>query len=404
MERNKLITIFAIVFVDLLGFSILIPLIPFYAKLFAASDTVVGLLVASYAAAQFVGAPILGRWSDVYGRRPILLISILGTVAGFIILGVANSLWLLFASRVLDGLTGGNISVAQAYITDVTDEQNRARGLGMIGAAFGLGFIIGPALGGLLSAWGATFAGGLNWEFALPAFVAASLAAFNWLGVFLWLPESLTAEERAANRQRGGAKRGFSFRTLREALQRPFIGSLLTVRFFYSLAFGLFQTIFPLYALNRLGLEAAQTAYVLTYVGVLVVLVQGVFIGRLTARYDERRLLFYSTVLMTISLLGWAFAPSLLVLLVVLIPLALAGGIFNTVINSALTKAVTREEVGGMLGLSAALESLTRVIAPSSGGVLIQLLGTAAPGVVGAIITAVLIPYTWRTLMPRIAA
>src|SRR5512135_3678920 len=151
MRRSRLTSVFIIVFIDLLGFSLILPLLPYYAETFGANPTLVGLLVGSYAAAQLVGAPILGRLSDRYGRRPILLLSVLGTFIGFLLLGFARSLWVLFASRILDGLTGGNLSIAQAYISDVTDAKSRARGLGMVGAAFGLGFIIGPAVGGILS-------------------------------------------------------------------------------------------------------------------------------------------------------------------------------------------------------------------------------------------------------------
>ena len=397
MSKARLGTIFAIVFVDLLGFSLILPLVPFYAKEFGASDSVIGLLVASYAAAQLIGAPILGRISDRFGRRPVLLLSIFGTLIGFILLGIANSLWMLFASRILDGLTGGNISVAQAYITDITDEKNRARGLGLIGAAFGLGFIIGPAMGGILSSIGANITlGSLNWTFALPAFTAAAVATINWIAVFIFLPESLTAERRADIARNPNT--AFNLGNLRQAFQRPKVGPLLKTRFFFSLAFAIFQTIFPLYALNRLDLQANQTAYVLTYVGILVALVQGVAIGRLSARYQERQLIFFSTALMTLSLLAWAITPSVIVLLIVLIPLAISGGVLNTVINSALTKVVRVEEIGGILGLSTALESATRVISPTLGGILLDYLGTWAPGILGAIITALLTTYVWRRI------
>ena len=181
MKNKPLFSIFLIVFIDMLGFGLILPLLPYYAETFGASDTVIGLLVASYAAAQLIGAPLLGRLSDRFGRRPILLISLVGTLLGFLLLGFASTLFILFAARILDGITGGNISVAQAYISDVTDSKNRAKGLGMIGAAFGLGFIIGPATGGLLSQWG----------YAVPAFAAAGLVAINLLMVALWLPESL---------------------------------------------------------------------------------------------------------------------------------------------------------------------------------------------------------------------
>jgi DHA1 family tetracycline resistance protein-like MFS transporter len=403
MRKAQLSIIFGIVFVDLLGFSLILPLVPFYAKEFGASDTIIGLLVASYAGAQLFGAPFLGRLSDRYGRRPVLLISILGTAVGFLMLAFANSLWMLFASRIIDGLTGGNISVAQAYITDITDRKDRARGLGLIGAAFGLGFILGPAIGGLLSSLGewidAAVTGVVIWQFALPALLAAILAFANMVAVYFFLPESLSDKRRAelASRPRDE----FSLRNLRAVFQRPRVGPLYAIRFFSGLAFSMLTTIFPLYALNRFGLEASQTAYVLTYVGVLSVLVQGVGIGRLTARYEEKWLVFVSSVILALSLFLWAFSTTLIFLLVVLAPIAFSGGILNTVINSILSKSVTGEEIGGTLGISAALESSTRVIAPTLGGFLLDTLGAWAPGVLGGVVMGGLSPYVWLRLIDR---
>jgi DHA1 family tetracycline resistance protein-like MFS transporter len=402
MRTARLSTIFAIVFVDLLGFSLILPLVPYYAKAFNASDSLIGLLVASYAAAQLIGAPILGRLSDRYGRRPVLLVSILGTAVGFAILGFANSLWMLFASRILDGATGGNISVAQAYITDITDRKNRAKGLGLIGAAFGLGFIIGPAVGGLMSTLGETITIGIagiaiNWQFALPAFAAAAIALLNLIAVFFALPESLTPEKREELARK--PQTAFTFQNLRAAFQRPRVGPLLSTRFVFSLAFSTFQTVFPLWALNRLQLQADQTAYILAYVGILVALVQGVAIGRLTQRFEENHLIFGAVALMAFSLSAWAFTPNVITLLIILAPLALAGGVLNTVLNSALTKAVNPEEVGGTLGLAAALESLSRVISPTAGGLLLETLGPWAPGVVGAMLTAWLSNYVYRRIL-----
>ena len=199
MKNSRLLTIFLIVFIDLLGFSLILPLLPYYAESFGATPLIVGLLVASYAAAQLVGAPLLGRLSDRIGRRPVLLLSVAGTLVGFLLLGLAEPLGrmlaglvssqspnvvilaVLFVSRVLDGLTGGNLTVAQAYITDVTDEANRAKSLGLVGAAFGLGFILGPAAGGVLSQWG----------YDIPAFAAALISSLNLMAIFFFLPESL---------------------------------------------------------------------------------------------------------------------------------------------------------------------------------------------------------------------
>jgi DHA1 family tetracycline resistance protein-like MFS transporter len=415
MQKSRLITVFVIVFVDLLGFGLILPLLPYYAERFGATPWVVGLLTASYAAAQLVGAPVLGRLSDRHGRRPILLISIAGTALGFLLLGFAEplgsalagilpqslfggdlvaaanvaTLGVLFLSRILDGVTGGNISVAQAYITDITDEENRARGLGLIGAAFGLGFIIGPAVGGALSA---------GERYAVPAFFAAGLAFLNWIAVLIWLPESLTDEVRAqlAKRPTGAV---LSVSELWKAMRRPRFGPLLSVRLFYGLAFATFTGVFALYAQYRLELDSTQTGYVLAYVGFLVVLVQGVAIGRLTKRFPENRLILASVLVLAVALLAWAFAPSVPVLLVVLAPLSFASGVLNTVINSAITKSVYPEEVGGALGVAASIESLTRVIGPAAGGFVLGALGTWAPGLMGAVIMAWLVSFVWRRLI-----
>ena len=407
MKNSRLLPVFLVVFVDMLGFGLILPLLPYYADSYGATPILVGLLTASYAAAQLLGAPFLGRLSDRYGRRPILLVSIFGTFVSLVLLGVADALgnalagWfglaasanililgLLFLARVTDGLTGGNISVAQAYITDVTTEENRAQGLGMIGAAFGLGFIIGPATGGLLSTYG----------YAVPAFAAAGLALLNLAAIYFYLPESLTVEKRMEMAANQSERPSFSLKSLWQALNRPRVGPLLHIRFFFGLAFSIFQTIFALYALYRLDLDARATGFILTYVGFLSVFVQGFAVGKLSKKFKENHLILVSTILMAVSLLAWAFAPNVITLLVIMAPLAFAGGILGTILNSALSKAVYPEEVGGTLGLSASLESLTRVIAPSLGGFLLGQVGTWAPGVLAALIMAWVSVFVWRRL------
>ena len=413
MQKKPLAIIFVIVFVDLLGFSLILPLLPFYAESYQAGAFVISLLVASYAAMQFIGAPILGRLSDKHGRRPVLLISMFGTFLGFLLLAFAEPigiaitnmlppglvgdnptqtqnviiLSLLFLSRMIDGLTGGNISVAQAYISDITTTENRAKGMGLIGAAFGLGFIIGPTIGGALSRWG----------YALPALVAAGLVLLNLFAVYLWLPESLTQERREAIAKNPRAF--FSVRALWHAISRPRVGPLLQIRFVYGLAFVMFETMFALHALYHLGLNAEMTGYIMGYIGILVVIVQGFAIGKLTATLSENYLIFGGAVLMAGSLLAWAFVPSVWLLLIVMAPLALAAGILNTIINSLLSKSVYPEEVGGTLGISSSIESLTRVLAPSMGGLLLAWLGTWAPGLVGSLLMVWVIIYAYRRLV-----
>jgi len=404
MNNKRLFSIFLVVFVDLLGFGLILPLLPFYAEQYGATPFVTGLLVASYAAASLIGAPILGRLSDRYGRRPILLVSVFGTLLGFLLLGFAAPLgealarWLapsaanafvigvLFLARILDGLTAGNITVAQAYISDVTDEKNRARGLGLIGAAFGLGFIIGPALGGLLSKAG----------YSVPAFVAAGVATLNLTAIALFLPESLSLARREEMAQI--QRPPFTLGALLVALRRPVVGPLLHLRFFYGLAFSLFQSIFSLYA-QAIGLTSDRTGYVLAYVGLLSVIVQGGLIGVLTKRFRENSLIITGLWVMGFSFIGWALTSNLWTLLIVLLPLAVSGGVLNTVIQSALTKSVARDELGGTLGLAGALESVTRVIAPTVGGFLLGTLGVWAPGVFCALVLLWSVWFAYRRIV-----
>lgn len=385
MNTRYLFSIILVVFIDLLGFSLIIPLLPYYAQTFHATDTTVGLLLASYAAAQLIGAPLLGRASDRVGRRPILLISILGTFLGFLLFGFAKSLAMLFASRILQGLTGGNLSVAQAYITDVTDAKSRNRGLGMIGAAFGLGFIIGPALGGLLS----------NINYSVPAFVAAGLSFINLLLIALWLPESLTPERRSQITQK---KSPFTLRALLEALRHPLTGPLLITRFLYSLAFVILQSIFSLFALKRFNLSVVATGFILTYVGVVSVITQAWLVGKLSQRFKDTILIESGILLLALGLLVWGFAPNVPLLVFSVTPIALAGGLLNTILPSALTKTVEPQEVGGILGLSTSVESATRVIAPLLGSFLLEKISYWAPGSFGALLLFVTFAYATQTL------
>lgn len=387
--NKRLLNVGLIVLIDMLGFALIVPLLAFYADSFGATAFQAGLLVATYAAMQMIAAPLLGRISDRFGRRPVFLISIFGTFVGFMILGFAGSLWWLFASRILSGVTAGNISVAQAYIADITDEKNRARGMGMFGAAFGIGFILGPALGGALSVYG----------FAVPSFVAAGFAFVNILTVYFWLPESLTAERRAELASRKQTE--LSFNALWAALRRPLVGPLLWVRFGFAMAFNSFQTVFPLYVLYKFDLNAQQAGYILAYVGLVLVIMQGGVIGPLSERFRESNLLVTFLGFSLAGMIGWAVASSVPFLLVAMFPMAVGAGSFNALINSAISKAVGPEEVGGMLGFGAGLESATRIVMPALASYLLGAYGPSTPGYLGSAILAVVVVYAYVNLIAR---
>ena len=371
---------------DMVGFGFIIPLLPDYIRMFGGHEGLVGFLMSAYAAGQFFAAPVVGRLSDRYGRKPLLLFSIGGTMLALLLLGFAQSLLVLFASRIVDGLTGGNVTVAQSYIADVTDEENRARGLGFIGAAFGLGFIFGPVFGGLLVSFG----------LQVPAFAAAGIAALNLLLIAFVLPESLTAAQKKEGISR--PRRAFSLRPLMEALGKHKLGSVLHVMLFYTFAFYMFENLFSVFARQQLGLSAQSRSFLLAYVGVLVALVQGGGIGILTKRFKETTLSAVAAAVLSVSLILWAFTPDLLYLVVVLIPLSISAGVLATVLRSLLSKSVPREETGGTMGISTSLESFNRIVAPAIGGVLFGTVGSWAPGALGGVFLAWVAIFVWRRM------
>ena len=366
MKKSPLLPIFLIVFIDLLGFGLILPLLPFYAESFGASELTVGLLLASYSLMQFIGAPVLGRLSDRYGRRPILLISQLGTFVGFLMLGFANGLAMLFLSRIVDGISGGNISTAQAYIADVSDEKNRAKNFGLIGAAFGLGFIIGPAVGGFLSGFG----------YQVPAFFAAGLSLLTMILTYFMLHEP----ERKTN-----SRRELSIKALKRAFAHPTVGILLAMVFTFGLAFAMFQTSFALFASARFGFDVQQTALVLTYVGGLSVVMQLVVVKRVVKRLGENRSIVITLASLALGLVLMAAVQNPLALIVVLPILSFGGGVTTPVLISLISKSVDRAEVGGMLGISTSVDSMSRVVAPILGNALLGF-SSALPSLVGAAI------------------
>jgi DHA1 family tetracycline resistance protein-like MFS transporter len=277
MKRSPLLVIFITVFIDLIGFGIVIPVLPHYVEgtQFNATPRTVGLLFASYSVMQLIFSPILGRLSDKYGRRPILFFSLLGTSLGFLILGFATTLWMLFLGRIIDGITGGNISTAQAYIADVTTPENRAKGMGLIGAAFGLGFIFGPAIGGILSQWG----------IGVPFLFAAALAFANAVLLYFTLPETVTPDHPARTSAAIGR-----WSQLAAALRQPRLAYVLAIYFLFIVAFSIMTTSFALFTMYRFGYDATHNGYLFMYVGIIGAVIQGGLIGRLVKMFGEMSL------------------------------------------------------------------------------------------------------------------
>jgi len=390
MKNKPLIPIFLIVFIDLLGFGVIIPLLPAYAASFGLNETAIGLLLASYSAMQLIGAPVLGRISDRVGRKPLLLVSQAGTLIGFVILALANSAPLLFLSRLLDGFTGGNLSIAQAAIADVTDEKDRAKAYGLIGAAFGLGFILGPALGGLLSRWG----------YAAPAWAAAIISALSILLTAIFFPETRRSSASPAQ----AARREFSLAALRHALDNPTLLRLLTFGFLFNFAFSIFQTTFALFSKSQFNFDVEQTGYMLGYIGIIIVIAQVGVLPRLVKQLGEQR----TVILGSASLAGGMLLTGLITtwppLLGTLILTALGGAVVNPSLQSLYTKSVGADERGGTLGLAASVDSLSRIFAPIWGGWVLQNLGVHAPALSSAIVLLLALGFILAMLRPAFLA
>ena len=405
MRKREITTIFLVVLVDMIGFSLVLPLLPYYGRQFQADALTLGLLTGSYAVAQLFGAPLLGRMSDRWGRRPVLMLSIAGSAVGFVFLGVAGALWVLFLSRIIDGATGGNISVAQAYISDVTTPEERGKSLGMIGAAFGIGFIVGPVIGGLLiSPQLHQWLLGMGVEvspYVLPAAAAVLMSLVNLALVFFLLPESLPKEMRDDVAHQAGG--GFSLASYGTALRRPVIGPLLIVLTVTGLTFAMFESGFTIWAYQVLGVGPTGNAFILAYVGVLLVLVQLFAIGPLTKRFPDSGLILWGVAGAGVTLFLWGLVSSLIPLLLLFVPLSLAMATSNTVLRSSLSKSVTAEEIGVTLGLAAGLQGVTRALGAPLVGALLQFAGGWAPGVIAGVGTLLVVPYIrWAVRQPDV--
>lgn len=365
-NRRLLAVIFIIIFVNLLGFGIIIPLLPLYAQEFQANGLQIGLLFASYSLCQIVAAPLLGGLSDRYGRRPILLVSLLGTVISFGMLALANSLLLLFVSRIIDGLSGGNISTARAYISDITAEKDRAKAYGIIGAAFGLGFVFGPALAGILG----------RYSHAAPAWGAALLALLALVLTFFWLPETRKVQ---ASRQTS------PWRDLPAMMTRPVLGRLLVMDLVYWAALSVYQTTFALFGNIRFGWGITQVGYTLALIGFIGALVQGGAVGPVVKRFGEQKT-FVAGLLMAMFGLGLAaLAYDWQLFVVALIPAAIGAALSNPTLISMISHTSDPAEQGRVQGVSGAMESLGRTIGPVWGNGVLSAVGEGSAYVSAAV-------------------
>ena len=354
--------IFMTVFIDLIGFGIIIPLLPFYAETYGATALTVGLLSTSFSFMQFVFAPFWGRLSDRIGRRPVILIGLFGSFLSYLLFGMAHSLVVLFVARICAGVAGANIATAQAYIADVTTPENRAKGMGLVGAAFGLGFIFGPAIGGFLSRYG----------YQAPSFFASALSLANFTAAWFVLPESRTAV--SVDRPRMSR-----LEALRAAATRPGLPSLLLIYFLVIAAFSSFEATFALFSERRFGFGATTVGYIFAFSGVVLVIVQGGLVGRAAKRFGEHRIVPVAILFLAAGLASIAWSHVLTMLLLSIALLSIGMGFNSPSITSLISRRSRADEQGGILGVSQSMASLARILGPAAGGFVYDRFGPVTP-------------------------
>ena len=379
MQRTTLAIVFLIVIIDLMGFGIVIPLLPLYADAYSPSPALFGLLMAVYSFMQLLLTPVLGRLSDRFGRRPILLLSLLGSVFGYLLFAFQDSIWILLLSRVVAGATGASVATAQAVIADVTPPEERARGMGLIGAAFGLGFILGPAMGGVAIGLGE----------AAPGLFAAAFSAAALLLTLWKLPETWP-EERRAQRQ-AAERRWFSLDRLRMALGHPQVGVLLVMTFLFIFALSMFESTFALFLDRRLSLEVIDVTYMFVYLGILAAVVQGVFVGKLAKRFGEQRLVVAGALLIIPGYLFFTQVFTVRAMVILLVPLAVGMGLTGPSLAALISRRSTADEQGGILGIYQGVSSLGRIAGPFWGVYALERLGVGVPYLSGAAVMVVVL-------------
>jgi DHA1 family tetracycline resistance protein-like MFS transporter len=370
---SPLAVIFLIVFLDLVGMGILVPVFPFLVRQFRSDALTVGLMSFAFSAAQFGASPMLGVLSDRYGRRPVLLISLLGTAFGYFLFGWAGSLWVMYVARIIDGATGGNISTAQAYIADVSAPADRAKNFGLIGAAFGLGFIVGPALGGLLARISLT----------APAYASGIFSLFTFAAAYWFLPESLPPERRLTG--------SIPWRRLEpvgqilQAIRRPRLGRILAVWFLMTLAMSGLQSNFAVYTADRFALGPGANSAIFAAIGTVGAVTQGFLIRRLATRFSGRALVTAGLVIAAAGFTGITLAPAPWFLFPSCMTIAFGIGLASPSITGLLSQEVSNEEQGAVLGVAQSLASFTRGVGPVWAGAIYDRAGMTSPYWTGAI-------------------
>lgn len=422
LDFKRILPIIFIIFVDLMGLTMIIPLLPYYALSYDAGPVIIGILGASYPLMQLFGGPVLSSLSDRYGRKPVLATAQVGTFLSLLLLAFSNALWMVFLARILDGITGANLPTVQAAISDSTTPKTRSQGLGLVGAAFGMGFIFGPMLTGITLVLSGN-------NYSAPAFVASGFAFLSIMLTTFVFKETLPPEKRGKNTTQS---RALSFERISAGIRNPATGILLILVLIQQIVFGAFQIMFAPYVLVKLGLNSTGSTVAFVFIGLILVIVQGGLIRGFTERYGERKLVIAGLALLALGLFLMTLTPNqtvpwysrpdvitelqqqsttganlaqidllpadtnsglvgLLVLLLAMVPISVGSGLLQPSMNSLLTQRTDPTQVGAILGLSSAFLSLGNIIGPLWGGIAFDYIAPAAPFFIGSLITGSLV-------------
>ncbi|MGB9201223.1 MFS transporter [Methanobacterium sp.] len=374
VSKKILAFLFSIVLFDFIGLTILITVQTFIVKEYNTTALAVTLLTVLYAAAQFIAAPLLGKLSDRYGRRPILLFSLFGSAVGYFIFGIGGALWVLYISRLIDGFTGGNVSIANAYITDVSSEENRTQSLGIIGAAFGLGLIIGPVIGGLLS----------QISLSAPVYVAGIFSLIATIVGFFILPESLPKNKRETIKLVRKDLNPLS--SIGKFITQPILGIFLIVFIIYNFTFSGFTISLPIFLIHKFNIDPLNVAGILFVSGIVSSIVQGGLIGRLDIRFGDKKLLMAGLIIFSIGLIFFFIAPIFWVIYPIIGFISLGLGLTTPTLNSIISKIVSKNQIGEIFGVNTSLNSLMSVFGPLWAGLVYDYIRPSAPYWMGAIL------------------
>jgi len=382
-----MLTLFAIVVVDLIGFGLIIPLLPFFGEHFGASPAVIGLLMACYSLGQLISSPVWGCMSDRVGRRPVLLFSLAGLSLSYILLAFSSAMWMLFVARTFAGLMAGNIATAFAYVADITEPENRAKGMGLVGAAFGLGFIAGPALGGVLAGPDPHHA-----DFQTPSLVAAGLSFIACTLTALFLRESLPAHVRQQNSELGWVNRWHALGT---AFANPSVARILGISFLATFVFAGMEATFALWSLRHFGWGPEQNGYVFAFIGVISALIQGGLLGRLAHLFGEPSLVTSGAAALCLGMVLIPQATSTWELLLIMVAVGVGFSLMSPSLTSLLSLHTDDGIQGGMMGVSRSVVTLSRVLGPTCAGVIFYSLGKDWPFFAGALVMAGVVVFSF---------